>query len=139
MKSIAFTALLFLTPAALAQAPAPKANQAKATETPTAPVLNPNVCIPVDGMTFELAGPETFLVKKGKESVALVRVGMFLPAGISSMRFMSNEICQNGTKSSLIVNEMPYTVQSIRRYSEGGQVRNATINAAGTAATVGDQ
>jgi len=95
-----------------------------------------SACIPLDGMTFELTGSETFLVRKERESVALVRTQQFLPAGLSSMRFLADELCPSGAKSQFVVNETLYTVAGLQMFSGKRSGRATEINSAGTAATV---
>ena len=76
-------AALLLGGALLAQAAQAQNAPAPAPAAPgpmDAPALIPAACVPVDGMTFELAGSEALLVKKGEEAQALIHVSMFLPA-----------------------------------------------------------
>ena len=93
-------------------------------------------CIPVDGTTFELAGSEHLLAKKGNNSVALVRLSQFLPAGLSSMRFSAGELCATGPKSNFVINDLQYTVSSIRLIEGDTKVRVAQIDPTGTSASV---
>lgn len=93
-------------------------------------------CIPVDGTTFELAGSEHLLAKKGNSSVALVRLSMFLPAGLSSMKFSAGELCSLGPKANFVINDLQYTVSSIRLIEGDTKVRVAQIDPTGTSATV---
>lgn len=101
-----------------------------------APALIPAACVPVDGMTFELAGSEALLVKKGEEAQALIHVSMFLPAGIHALQFPANELCPGGAKSHFMVNNDLYTVHRIRLFNNAGETRVAVINARGTGGTV---
>ena len=41
-------------------------------------------CLPVQGLTFTISGPETLLATKGPESVALIHTTMFLPEACTS-------------------------------------------------------
>jgi hypothetical protein len=116
--------------AALAQA------AAKADPIPPPSLVLAQRCIPVDGTTFELAGSEHLLAKKGNTSVALVRLSMFLPAGLSSMRFSAGELCALGPKANFVINDLQYTVSSIRLIDGDAKVRVAKIDPTGTAATV---
>lgn len=95
-----------------------------------------NGCIPIDGTTFELSGSEAFLVRKGSASVALVRTSQFLPAGLTSLRFHSGELCVRGAKSQFVVNEVTYFVSNIVPIAGENNTRIARVNESGTAATV---
>lgn len=117
--------------AALAQpAPTPA-------DLPPPAVVSSNSCVPVDGMTFELSGSETLLVRKGNASVALIRTSQFLPAGLTSMRFMAGELCARGPKSQFVINDLLYAVSNIYSISGDTSTRIAKVNESGTAATVG--
>ena len=101
-----------------------------------APALIPAACVPVDGMTFELAGSEALLMKKGEEAQAIIHVSMFLPAGIHALQFPAAELCPGGAKSHFMVNNDLYTVHRIRLFNNAGQTRVAVINDRGTGGTV---
>jgi hypothetical protein len=101
-----------------------------------APALIPAACVPVDGMTFELAGSEALLVRKGEEAQALIHVSMFLPAGIHALQFPASELCPGGAKSHFMVNNDLYTVHRIRLFNNAGNTRVAVINERGTGGTV---
>jgi hypothetical protein len=101
-----------------------------------APALIPAACVPVDGMTFELAGSEALLMKKGEQAQAIIHVSMFLPAGIHALQFPANELCPGGAKSHFMVNNDLYTVHRIRLFNNAGQTRVAVINDRGTGGTV---
>ena len=117
---------------ALAQnAPAPAAPGP-----PDAPALIPAACVPVDGMTFELAGSEALLMRKGEEAQAIIHVSMFLPAGIHALQFPASELCPGGAKSHFMVNNDLYTVHRIRLFNNAGNTRVAVINERGTGGTV---
>ena len=121
-----------LAQAALAQnAPAPAAPGPL-----DAPALIPAACVPVDGMTFELAGSEALLMRKGEEAQAIIHVSMFLPAGIHALQFPASELCPGGAKSHFMVNNDLYTVHRIRLFNNAGNTRVAVINARGTGGTV---
>jgi hypothetical protein len=101
-----------------------------------APALIPAACVPVDGMTFELAGSEALLMKKGEQAQAIIHVSMFLPAGIHALQFPAAELCPGGAKSHFMVNNDLYTVHRIRLFNNAGQTRVAVINDRGTGGTV---
>ena len=101
-----------------------------------APALIPAACVPVDGMTFELAGSEALLMRKGEEAQAIIHVSMFLPAGIHALQFPASELCPGGAKSHFMVNNDLYTVHRIRLFSNAGNTRVAVINERGTGGTV---
>lgn len=101
-----------------------------------APALIPAACVPVDGMTFELAGSEALLMRKGEEAQALIHVSMFLPAGIHALQFPASELCPGGAKSHFMVNNDLYTVHRIRLFNNAGNTRVAVINERGTGGTV---
>lgn len=93
-------------------------------------------CIPVDGLTFELTSAEHILARKGETSVAMIRTHMFLPAGLSSMRFFAGELCPSGVKANFQVNGLVYAVAEIRRIEGDGRRRNAQVDQSGQSATV---
>lgn len=101
-----------------------------------APALIPAACVPVDGMTFELAGSEALLMRKGEEAQAIIHVSMFLPAGIHALQFPASELCPGGAKSHFMVNNDLYTVHRIRLFNNAGNTRVAVINERGTGGTV---
>lgn len=101
-----------------------------------APQYLPPPCVKVDGMTFELAGSEALMVKKGEESIAIVHVNQFLPAGVFAMSFPANELCPYGPKAHFMVNNDIYSAQRIRLFDGAGETRVAVINARGTGGTV---
>jgi hypothetical protein len=101
-----------------------------------APALIPAACVPVDGMTFELAGSEALLMRKGEEAQAIIHVSMFLPAGIHALQFPADSLCPGGAKSHFMVNNDLYTVHRIRLFNNAGQTRVAVINDRGTGGTV---
>ncbi|HSG19261.1 MAG TPA: hypothetical protein VLA31_00695, partial [Burkholderiaceae bacterium] len=82
-----------------------------------APALIPAACVPVDGMTFELAGSEALLMRKGEEAQAIIHVSMFLPAGIHALQFPADSLCPGGAKSHFMVNNDLYTVHRIRLFN----------------------
>ena len=101
-----------------------------------APQYLPPPCVKVDGMTFELAGSEALMVKKGEESIAIVHVNQFLPAGVFAMSFPANELCPYGPKAHFMVNNDIYSAQRIRLFDGAGETRVAVINARGTGGTI---
>ena len=101
-----------------------------------APALIPAACVPVDGMTFELAGSEALLMRKGEEAQAIIHVSMFLPAGIHALQFPADSLCPGGAKSHFMVNNDLYTVHRIRLFNNAGNTRVAVINERGTGGTV---
>ena len=129
-----------LAPAALAQnAPAPAAPGAASGAAPgaaDAPALVPSACVPVDGMTFELAGSEALLARRGTQAMAIIHVSMFLPAGIHALQFPAAELCPGGAKSHFMLNNDLYSVHRIRLFNNAGNTRVAVINERGTGGTV---
>lgn len=109
---------------------------AKGAAASDAPQYIPPPCVKVDGMTFELAGSEALMVKKGEESIAIVHVNQFLPAGVFAMSFPANELCPYGPKAHFMVNNDIYSAQRIRLFDGAGETRVAVINARGTGGTV---
>lgn len=125
-----------LAPTALAQnAPAPAAPGA-APGAADAPALVPSACVPVDGMTFELAGSEALLARRGTQAIAIIHVSMFLPAGIHALQFPAAELCPGGAKSHFMLNNDLYSVHRIRLFNNAGNTRVAVINERGTGGTV---
>lgn len=121
------------TPAAAAKKPAAKKPPGPLPPLQTA---KSNICIPVSGLTFEITGTESFLVKRGEESVALVRMGMFIPASLNSLRFLSSDLCQSGAKSQVMINERLYEVEEITKLPTGSKALVAQLSDRGTSATV---
>jgi hypothetical protein len=130
-------ALVLMSGALLAQSALAQNAPAPAAPGPLdAPALIPAACVPVDGMTFELAGSEALLMRKGEEAQAIIHVSMFLPAGIHALQFPASELCPGGAKSHFMVNNDLYTVHRIRLFNNAGNTRVAVINERGTGGTV---
>ena len=94
------------------------------------------VCLPVEGLTFTISGPETLLATRGPESVALIHTTMFLPAGLHEMRFLASELCPGGPKAHFVVNHYLHTVQELRFFGGPSNERIAVIGPTGRSATV---
>jgi hypothetical protein len=93
-------------------------------------------CLPVQGLTFTISGPETLLATKGQESVALVHTTMFLPAGMHELRFLASDLCPGGPKSHFVVNHYLHTVQELRFFDGPSNEHVAVIGPTGRQATV---
>jgi hypothetical protein len=94
------------------------------------------VCLPVEGLTFTISGPETLLATRGPESIALIHTTMFLPAGLHEMRFLASELCPGGPKAHFVVNHYLHTVQELRFFGGPSNERIAVIGPTGRSATV---
>ena len=94
------------------------------------------VCLPVEGLTFTISGPETLLATRGPESIALIHTTMFLPAGLHEMRFLASELCPGGPKSHFVVNHYLHTVQELRFFGGPSNERITVIGPTGRSATV---
>jgi len=94
------------------------------------------VCLPVEGLTFTISGPETLLATRGPESIALIHTTMFLPAGLHEMRFLASELCPGGPKSHFVVNHYLHTVQELRFFRGPSNERIAVIGPTGRSAKV---
>jgi hypothetical protein len=94
------------------------------------------VCLPVEGLTFTISGPETLLATRGPESIALIHTTMFLPAGLHEMRFLASELCPGGPKSHFVVNHYLHTVQELRFFGGPSNERIAVIGPTGRSAKV---
>lgn len=90
----------------------------------------------MDGLTFELSGAEHILARRGETSVAMIRTQNYLPAGLSSMRFLAGELCSSGVKASFQLNGSVYLVAEIQRVSGDARSRSAQVDASGLSATV---
>lgn len=93
-------------------------------------------CLPVEGLTFTISGPETLLATRGTESVALIHTTMFLPAGLHELRFLASELCAGGPKAHFVVNHYLHTVQLLRFFEGPSNEFVARINPTGRSATV---
>jgi hypothetical protein len=93
-------------------------------------------CLPVQGLTFTISGPETLLATKGQESVALIHTTMFLPAGMHELRFLASDLCPGGPKAHFVVNHYLHTVQELRFFDGPGTEHVAVIGPTGRQATV---
>lgn len=93
-------------------------------------------CLPVQGLTFTISGPETLLATKGPESVALIHTTMFLPAGMHELRFLASDLCPGGPKSHFVVNHYLHTVQELRFFDGPSNEHVAVIGPTGRQATV---
>nr|UOZ96140.1 hypothetical protein NCPCFENI_00031 [Cupriavidus sp.] len=114
------------------QQPAPGQNPAAAAD--AKPVV-PS-CLPVEGLTFTISGPETLLATRGTESVALIHTTMFLPAGLHELRFLASELCAGGPKAHFVVNHYLHTVQLLRFFEGPSNEFVARINPTGRSGTV---
>ena len=94
------------------------------------------VCLPVEGLTFTISGPETLLATRGTESVALIHTTMFLPAGLHELRFLASELCPGGPKAHFVVNHYLHTVQQLRFFEGPSNEFVAVINPTGRSGTV---
>ena len=120
---------------AFAQA-APAGIQAAGAAALVGPDAQGPVCLPVEGLTFTISGPETLLATRGPESIALIHTTMFLPAGLHEMRFLASELCPGGPKSHFVVNHYLHTVQELRFFGGPSNERIAVIGPTGRSATV---
>jgi hypothetical protein len=93
-------------------------------------------CLPVQGLTFTISGPETLLATKGPESVALIHTTMFLPAGMHELRFLASDLCPGGPKAHFVVNHYLHTVQELRFFDGPSNEHVAVIGPTGRQATV---
>jgi hypothetical protein len=93
-------------------------------------------CLPVEGLTFTISGPETLLATRGTESVALIHTTMFLPAGLHELRFLASELCPGGPKAHFVVNHYLHTVQQLRLFDGPSNEYVAVINPTGRSGTV---
>ena len=93
-------------------------------------------CLPVEGLTFTISGPETLLATRGTESVALIHTTMFLPAGLHELRFLASELCAGGPKAHFVVNHYLHTVQLLRFFDGPSNEFVARINPTGRSGTV---
>jgi len=93
-------------------------------------------CLPVEGLTFTISGPETLLATRGTESVALIHTTMFLPAGLHELRFLASELCAGGPKAHFVVNHYLHTVQLLRFFEGPSNEFVARINPTGRSGTV---
>ena len=93
-------------------------------------------CLPVQGLTFTIAGPETRVAPKGQESVALIHTTMFLPAGMHELRFLASDLCPGGPKAHFVVNHYLHTVQELRFFDGPSNEHLAVIGPTGRQATV---
>jgi hypothetical protein len=117
--------------------PAPgAANQAANAAAQAGAAKEGPVCLPVEGLTFTISGPETLLATRGTESVALIHTTMFLPAGLHELRFLASELCPGGPKAHFVVNHYLHTVQQLRFFEGPSNEYVAVINPTGRSGTV---